>query len=173
MAGTLLRHHFLLRRRSLKVEKPSGSSHFDGHFVRGHPALFGTSHDEAGAFLGSFVAGLVGKAPNVALADVTVRSAKAREKDYKLADSGGLYLLVTPAGGKLWRLKYRIHGVEKKLALGRYPEMSLSEARKARDAARELASAGQDPSAEKRRQSVAARLAIGTTFGDVALEYIE
>jgi hypothetical protein len=109
----------------------------------------------------------------MALTDVAVRSAKPREKDYKLADSAGLYLLVTPAGGKLWRLKYRVHGVEKKLALGRYPEMSLSEARKARDAAREAASAGSDPSVEKRRKRIAARIAIGTTFGAVSEEYIQ
>ncbi|EYD74190.1 symbiosis island integrase [Rubellimicrobium mesophilum DSM 19309] len=68
-----------------------------------------------------------------------MRSAKPRDKDYKLTDSAGLYLLVAPSGGKLWRLKYRMHGVERKLALGRYPEMALSEARKARDAAREEA----------------------------------
>jgi integrase len=108
----------------------------------------------------------------VALTDVAVRSAKPRDKDYKLADAGGLYLLVTPAGGKLWRLKYRVHGVEKKLALGRYPEVTLGAARKARDAAREAASAGQDPSAQKRLDRIAARIAIGTTFGDVAQESI-
>lgn len=105
----------------------------------------------------------------MALTDVAVRSAKPREKDYKLADSAGLYLLVTPSGGKLWRLKYRMHGVERKLALGRYPEMSLSEARKAREAA----SGGDDPSALKRRQRIAAKIAVGTTFGDVAQEYID
>ncbi|WP_425467368.1 Arm DNA-binding domain-containing protein [Rubellimicrobium roseum] len=66
-----------------------------------------------------------------------------------------------------------MHGVEKKLALGRYPEMTVSEARKARDAAREAASTGEDPSATKRRERIAARIAIGTTFGDVAQEYID
>ena len=54
----------------------------------------------------------------MALSDVAVRNAKSREKEYKLADSGGLYLLVTPAGGKLWRLKFRVDGREKKLAIG-------------------------------------------------------
>jgi hypothetical protein len=80
---------------------------------------------------------------------------------------------VTPAGGKLWRLKYRMHGVERKLALGRYPEMSLSAARKAREAAREQASSGEDPSAEKRRKRIAARIAVGTTFGAVSQELID
>jgi integrase len=109
----------------------------------------------------------------MALTDVAVRNAKPREKDYKLSDSAGLYLLVTPSGGKLWRLKYRVHGVERKLALGRYPEITLGDARKARDAAREATSAGEDPSVEKRRKRIAARIAVGTTFGAVAQEYIE
>jgi len=109
----------------------------------------------------------------MALTDVTVRTAKPREADYKLADAGGLYLLVTPSGGRLWRLKYRMHGVERKLSLGRYPEVTLSAARKARDAARAVASTGDDPAALKRRERIAARIAVGTTFGDVALEYIE
>lgn len=109
----------------------------------------------------------------MALTDVTVRNAKARDRDYKLSDSAGLYLLVTPSGGRLWRLKYRMDGRERKLALGRYPEVSLGEARKARDAAREAARAGNDPCAAKRRQRIAAKIAAGTTFGAVALEYIE
>jgi len=109
----------------------------------------------------------------MALTDVTVRAAKPRDKEYKLADSGGLYLLVTPSGGKLWRFKFRVHGVEKKLSLGRYPDVSLSEVRKLRDSAREAVGAGNDPAAAKRRHRIAARVAVGTTFGDVALEYIE
>ena len=109
----------------------------------------------------------------MALTDVAVRSAKPRATDYKLADAGGLYLLVTPAGGKLWRLKYRMHGVERKLALGRYPDVSLAAARKARDAARTSASAGDDPALAKRRERITAKVALGTSFGAVALEYIE
>ena len=57
----------------------------------------------------------------MALSDLTVRTAKPREKEYKLSDSGGLYMLVTPAGGKLWRLKYRMDGREKKPSIGTYP----------------------------------------------------
>lgn len=106
------------------------------------------------------------------LTDTTTRNAKPRERDYKLADSGGLYLLVTPAGGRLWRLKYRADGVERKLALGKYPAVTLGEARKARDAARAQASAGNDPAAAKRREQIARRLAAGTTFSAVSLEYI-
>jgi integrase len=109
----------------------------------------------------------------MALTDTAIRNSKARERPYKLADAGGLYLLVTPAGGRLWRLKYRADGVERKLALGKYPTVTLGEARKARDVARTKASAGDDPAAAKRRERIAKRLAAGTTFGAVALEYIE
>ena len=109
----------------------------------------------------------------MALTDVAVRSAKSREKDYKLADGGGLYLLVTPAGGRLWRLKYRMHGIERKLALGRYPEVSLGQARKARDVAREAIGAGDDPAAAKRRERVAARASAAITFSGVSLEFVE
>lgn len=60
------------------------------------------------------------------LKDVTVKSAKPKEKPYKLADGKGLYLLVTTKGGKLWKVKYRFTNIEKKLSLGSYPEISLS-----------------------------------------------
>ena len=109
----------------------------------------------------------------MALTDTAIRNSKPRDKDYKLADGGGLYLLVTPAGGRLWRLKYRADGVERKLALGKYPDVTLADARKARDAARAKASAGDDPAAIKRRERIARKLAAGTTFGAVALEYVE
>jgi integrase len=109
----------------------------------------------------------------MALTDIAIRNAKSREKEYKLADGGGLYLLVTPAGGRLWRLKYRADGVERKLAIGKYPAVTLADARKARDAARAKSSAGDDPAAIKRRERVARKLAAGTTFGAVALDYIE
>ena len=84
-----------------------------------------------------------------------------------------MHLLVTRRGGRLWRLKYQAHGVERKLSLGQYPTMTLAEARKARDAARSSASKGDDPAAAKRRERIAPKLAAGTTFGAIALEYIE
>ncbi|MFA5969218.1 MAG: Arm DNA-binding domain-containing protein [Sphingomonas sp.] len=80
----------------------------------------------------------------MALSDMAIRKAKPREKPYKLADGGGLYLQVQPSGGKLWRQKYRINGSERKLSIGAYPEISLSEARKRRDAAREQLVTGKD-----------------------------
>src|SRR3546814_8260593 len=76
----------------------------------------------------------------MALTDTAIRNAKPRAKPYKVADAQGLYLLVNPRGSKLWRVKYRKDGVERKLALGSYPEITLAEARGARDAAcRQLA----------------------------------
>ena len=65
------------------------------------------------------------------LTDVKVRTAKPSPKPYKLRDAQGLYIEVSPSGGKLWRLKYRLAGKEKLLALGRYPETSLARAREA------------------------------------------
>ncbi len=108
----------------------------------------------------------------MALTDTAIRLAKAGAKDCKLADGKGLYLLVTSSGSKLWRLKYRMDGKEKKLALGAYPEVSLKEARARRDAARQAAQAGNDPSVAKREARIAGRMAAATTFVGIAEEYI-
>lgn len=107
----------------------------------------------------------------MALTDVAIRTAKPGLKDYKLADAGGLYLLVTVAGGKLWRLKFRVDGKERKLSIGRYPEISLAEARKRRDAAREQVALGNDPAREKQRSKIKAQLAVENTFAGIAAEY--
>lgn len=109
----------------------------------------------------------------MALSDVEIRQAKPGEKPAKLFDAGGLHLLVTPAGGKLCRLKYRRDGVEKLLSLGAYPAVSLAAARKAANAAREQLAAGGDPALEKRRAKLRARIAAGDTFAAVASDYIE
>jgi integrase len=82
----------------------------------------------------------------MALSDTKIRTVKAKEKPYKLSDERGLFLLVQPKGGKLWRLKYRIDGKEKSLSLGTYPDVSLADAREARDKARKLIAVGDDPS---------------------------
>lgn len=109
----------------------------------------------------------------MALTDIAIKSAKPRERDYKLADGGGLYLLVTASGGKLWRLKFRIDGIERKLSLGKYPALNLGDARKARDEAKAKIAGGTDPAAAKRRKRIAAKLSAATTFDAVAGEYIE
>ena len=108
----------------------------------------------------------------MALTDTAIRLAKAEASDRKLADSKGLYLLVTASGSKLWRLKYRIDGKEKKLALGSYPEVGLKQARARRDAARQSAQAGSDPSIAKREARIAKRIAAANTFAGIAEEYI-
>ena len=107
----------------------------------------------------------------MALTDIAIRNAKPRPKPYKLADALGLFLLVQPSGGKLWRLKYRVDGREKKLGFGTYPEVSLSDARKSREEAREQLAAGKDPSREKQRDKVRSRIDAGNTFTAIANEY--
>ena len=109
----------------------------------------------------------------MALTDIAIRNAKPKEKPYKLGDSLGLFLQVQPTGGKLWRFKYRIHGRERKLAIGTYPAISLAEARRKRDAARDLVAAGQDPSIEKRRSKLRGEMQAATTFSSVAAEFCE
>ena len=105
------------------------------------------------------------------LTDVAIRNAKPRSKPWKMADGGGLHLLITPAGGKLWRLKYRLAGKEKQLAIGAYPEISLSIARTKREQARSLIAEGKDPSREKRRNKLRAQEMAGNTFSAIAAEY--
>ena len=107
----------------------------------------------------------------MALTDITIRNAKPGAKAIKIADGAGMFLLVTPAGGKLWRLKYRIDGREKLLAIGTYPEISLSEARKRRDDARALIASGKDPSREKQRQKIRDRAEAADTFTAISGEY--
>lgn len=109
----------------------------------------------------------------MALSDTAIKNAKSREKPYKMGDSLGLFLLVQPSGGKLWRLKYRLDGKEQKLALGAYPEVSLKDARERRDKARAQLAQGLDPSREKRREAALKRVSAENTFELVAREYFE
>lgn len=105
------------------------------------------------------------------LTDVAIRNAKAGSKPTKMTDGLGLFLLITPTGGKLWRLKYRLDGREKLLAIGAYPQISLSDARKRRDDARALIAQGKDPSREKQREKLRSRLQAADTFSAIATEY--
>ena len=104
------------------------------------------------------------------LTDTTVRTIKPAEKPKKLFDGGGLFLLVTPTGGKLWRLKYRFGGIEKLLALGAYPQTSLADARQKRDDARALMLNGVDPRDIKKAQK-AAGAQENETFEVIAREW--
>ncbi|EHJ47085.1 integrase family protein [Solidesulfovibrio carbinoliphilus subsp. oakridgensis] len=87
----------------------------------------------------------------IPLTDVAIRNAKAADKPVKMFDGAGLFLQVTPTGGKLWRFKYLFDGKEKLLALGKWPDVGLKMARQRRDEARALVAQGVDPS-EKRKQ---------------------
>ena len=106
------------------------------------------------------------------LTDTQCRTAKRSDKDRKLFDGDGLYLLVTKSGGKLWKLKYRFNGIEKKLSIGSYPEVSLKEARATALEQRALLAKKVDPSAEKRIRRLQAEIATATTFKSVGEEYI-
>jgi integrase len=104
------------------------------------------------------------------LTDTRIRNAKPAKKQYKLADSRGLFLLVSKNGGKWWRLRYRFDGREKMLSLGVFPETGLSQAREKRNEARKLIAAGIDPS-DRRKAEKAAEAQNSNTFELVAREW--
>jgi integrase len=107
------------------------------------------------------------------LSDVQLRGLKATQKPYKVSDSGGLFVLVSPNGSKLWRLAYRHQGKQKLLALGAYPTISLRDARKARDDAKELLASGDDPAHLRKMEKRRERVAAGHTFRLVADEWFD
>jgi integrase len=104
------------------------------------------------------------------LTDTKIRNAKPKDKQYKLFDSGGLFLIVSPAGGKWWRFKYRYGGKEKLVSLGTYPEVSLAKARTKRDKAREQVADGIDPG-QVRKAAKAAKSSNENTFEVIAREW--
>lgn len=108
---------------------------------------------------------------SVPLTDTQCKKALPGVKDYKLADSGGLYLFVTTKGHKSWRLKYRFGGKEKRLILGPYPDVPLREAREQRDDAKRTLREDRDPAIEKRKRKAAAHAAAGATFKVVAAKW--
>lgn len=108
----------------------------------------------------------------MSLSVAAVQSAKPREREYKIADGRGLYLLVTPAGGKLWRFKYRFGGKEKKLSFGNYPDVPLAAARERRDEIRRLIAAGTDPCEVKAQKEAERRAKVEESFNFVADEWL-
>jgi len=104
------------------------------------------------------------------LTDAKARNAKPKNNQFKLFDTDGLFLLVSPAGGKWWRFKYRLGGKEKLISLGTYPEVSLALARARRDEARGQVADGIDPS-QARKALKAARVQNESTFEVVAREW--
>lgn len=102
-----------------------------------------------------------------------IKTLPAPPKPMKLSDGGGLFLLVTPSGGKHWRLKYRIAGREKQLSFGSYPDVSLAAAREQRDAARRELAAGRDPGETKREARAAAALADSRSVQHLAEAWLD
>ncbi|MEX3990809.1 tyrosine-type recombinase/integrase [Paraburkholderia sp. EG286A] len=107
------------------------------------------------------------------LTDLEVRRAVAKEKTYRISDGRGMYLEVSPSGGKYWRLKYRFNDREKRLALGVYPDVTLAHARRKLDEARAMLADGIDPGQAKKDKKRMARLNAACTFEAVALEWFE
>lgn len=109
--------------------------------------------------------------PQMPLSDTAIRNAKPAEKPVRMFDGGGLYLEISPAGGKLWRLKYRFGGKEKRLALGAYPDVGLKEAREKRDDARKLLASDIDPGEHRKAQKEAKLERASNSFEVVAREF--
>lgn len=109
----------------------------------------------------------------MSLTEVSVKTAQGQTKAFRLYDSAGLYLEVTPSGAKYWRFKYRYANKEKRLALGVYPEIGLKLARQRRDSARQLLNSGIDPSVERRAQKMSRNAAAGNSFEVIAREWLE
>src|SRR5450432_3387565 len=106
------------------------------------------------------------------LTNTAIRNAKPGNKPIRLFDERGLYLEVSPTGGKWWRLKFRFEGKEKRLSLGVYPDVSLKDARDRRDTARKLLADGIDPS-ENRKAHKSARVdSAANSFEVVAREWL-
>jgi integrase len=107
----------------------------------------------------------------MSLTDLKIRTAKAQNKPYKLSDSAGLFLLITPTGGKYWRLKYRFQSKEKLLAIGVYPVILLAEAREKRDQAKKQIANGVDPNVFKKTTKQVLKTVVEGQFAFVAREW--
>lgn len=107
------------------------------------------------------------------LTDKAIKSAKPKDKPYKMSDGEGMFLLISPNGSKLWRLKYRYNKKEKLLALGSYPQVTLAMAREKRVEAKNLISQGIDPSHQKKVEKLTRYQNAENSFETVALEWHE
>lgn len=101
-----------------------------------------------------------------------IKTAKPKEKPYRLTDGQGLYLEIRPNGSKYWRYKYRFNGKEKRLAIGVYPEISLKEARAVHQQARLQLNDGVDPSAAKKLAALTKQIATGNSFQAIGEEWM-
>jgi hypothetical protein len=108
----------------------------------------------------------------MALTAAAIKNAKGKAKPYKLTDSDGLFLYVTPISGRYWRMNYRHFGKQKTLAFGIYPDTGLADAREQRDAARKVLAKGNDPAEKIRLGRIAATVAASSSFKAVADEWL-
>ena len=109
----------------------------------------------------------------MALTEIAIKNAKPRDKNYKLSDVLGLYLLIRPSGSKMWRYDYVFRGKRKTFALGRYPEVTLHNARRERDRIKSMILEGIDPAQHKRLVRIEEGIARANTFGAIADEYLK
>ncbi|MBI5815431.1 MAG: integrase arm-type DNA-binding domain-containing protein [Nitrospinae bacterium] len=107
----------------------------------------------------------------MALTDTAIRAAKPGKKPVKIVDEKGLYLLVTPSGGKWWRLDYRFSGKRKTLSMGVYPDVGLKEARERRDTARKLLANDIDPGEHRKKNKAAKLERTANSFETLAREW--
>jgi len=103
----------------------------------------------------------------MALTDTAIRKSKAKDRPYSMSDGEGLYLWLTPSGGKLWRWGYRFQGKEKLMSYGKYPDVSLVRARERHSEARKLLADGIDPMAHRKAEKTAERTANQNSFANV------
>lgn len=108
----------------------------------------------------------------MALTDLKIKNLKPRDKPYKVADFDGLFVSVQPSGSRLFRFKYRVDGKEGLLSFGRYPDVSLLQARQKRDDARRLVAAGINPSAERQASKALKQEEGANTFEKIAALYL-
>ena len=104
----------------------------------------------------------------MAITDTEIKRAKPEQKPYSMSDSGGLRLVISPAGGKLWRWKYRFEGKEKLMSLGKYPDVSVGLARQRHSDGRKLLAAGSDPMMQRKIERSAEQASNENSFASVA-----
>jgi hypothetical protein len=109
--------------------------------------------------------------PTMTLTDVKIRNAAPGEKSKKLFDGNGLYLEVSPSGGKWWRMKYRFSGKEKRISLGVYPSITLADARERRSHAHKQLANDIDPSENRKAEKLARVNRAANTFESVTREW--
>ncbi|WP_439149003.1 tyrosine-type recombinase/integrase [Sulfitobacter sp.] len=111
--------------------------------------------------------------PNMPLSDIQIRNLKPKENAYKVYDFEGLFVLVKPNGSKLWQFKYRMDGKERLLSIGVYPVVTLAQARKAKEDARVMVAAGEDPSEAKQEDKRLRQEARGQTFAKIGEAFLD